>query len=276
MTVSTRNRLLVGLFALSLLPIAALVVDGAEILGALPEAASRAEVRSGGAFAGLSALAEPSAYAPAFAAAASLLYAASTIALLYFFFEATFAPEMLFLAFFAFSFAVEPARFAVPLAVSRDWPPAFVVAGARVLLFGRFMGLFSIFASSVYASGIDFQKHGRIVLIVLIASAGIAVGVPVDGLAWDAAIVPVPGYLSVMRIAEYTISAITVASFLVAAYSRGAREFAFAALGCALLILGKEALVRADSWIAAPLGLAALVAGTALIMNKIHRYYMWL
>ena len=108
------------------------------------------------------------------------------------------------------------------------------------------------------------------------ASLAIATGVPVDGLAWDSALSPMPGYASMLDLVELALSLIACLSFLVAAKSRGAQEYAVAAAGSFLVCLGRDGLIRGDNWLALPVSATALVAGPWLLAVKVHRYYLWL
>lgn len=206
----------------------------------------------------------------------AVLYAGATLAMLYYSFEKTQAAEILFFSAFAFSFIVEAARVTVPLAVGRDWPPAFIIGAARVIVFGRFFGILSLFAAGVYASGVEFQKHGRVFLIIAAVALTISTGAPVDGLSFDSAFTPDSGYRTMLETAEIALALIAVASFLAASHARGAREFSAGGLGIGLAFLGRELLLKSDSWLLLVPGAAALGAGTWLFATKIHRYYLWL
>lgn len=272
-----RNRLLGAGIAASILPVAVLATSAVQAFKTAPAASEEAARRARGLIQALTGLFfQPSPYAPLVAIVFSVLYAGTTIALIYYFFEKTQAPEILFFALFALSLATESFRIAVPLALARNWPPAYVVGAARALLFGRFSGLFCLFAAGIYAAGLEYQKHGRVMIIVAAAALAIAAGAPVDGLSWDSSFSPIPGYAFMLEIVQIGVAAIAVANFLVAAYSRGTIDFVHVALGCILVVIGKDGLMRADTWLALPLGAAALAAGTALVATKVHRFYLWL
>ena len=206
----------------------------------------------------------------------SCVFAAATIALMYYSFEKTQAPEILFFAFFGFSFCGEAFRIMVPLAKIHEWSPAVVVYAARAIEFARFFGTLSLLAAGVYANGIDFQKHGRGLIIIALAALTIAAGIPVDGLSYDSSFGPLSGYRVMIDLAEFTIAVIAGLSFLVAAYTKSAREFYSASFGIFLVIIGRDLLLRGDSWAAIPAGGALLIGGTWLFAVKVHRYYLWL
>jgi hypothetical protein len=151
-----------------------------------------------------------------------------------------------------------------------------VVWAARAVTFCRFFGVLSLLASSVYANGIDFQKHGYIVTIIAISSLTVAAGIPVDGMAYDTALTPVSGYRFMFDFTELALAAIAVASYFVGAYARSAREFYPASAGILLVAIGRDYLLRGDSWATVPFGAALLIGGTWLFAVKVHRFYLWL
>jgi hypothetical protein len=277
MTLSARNRLLGVGIGLSFLLGAGFAVNAPAVWKAAPAALAAASVRSTGLLQNIGGLlARPSAYAWAAAVATCVLYAFITLGLLYYLFEKTQAPEILFFAFFALSFSLETLRCAIPLGLANDWPPAYAASAARILAFGRLFGLFALFTASVYAGGMNYQKHGRVLVIIGVVALLIASRLPLDGSAWTSAAGLVPGYASMAAASEYAIAAIACLSFLVAAFTRGAPEFAYLGVGSLAALIGREGLLNADNWISFPLAALALAAGTWLTTRKIHAYYLWL
>lgn len=277
MTLPTRNRILIASLIAEIPVIAMLAVSFPALMEASAATISDAAQRSKGLLEGVSVLvSQPSASAFLIAIPICCVFAAGTIAMLYYSFEKTQAPEILFFALFALSFIGEACRIAIPLAYAREWPPAVAVYAARTISFARFAGVLSLFASGLFANGIDFQKPGRVIVIVSIASLTIATGIPVDGLNYDTSFTPLSGYRSMFDLTELTIAAIAVLSFLVAAYVKSAREIYSASLGVLLTVVGRDFVLRGDSWLAVSIGGVLLLSGTWLFAVKIHRYYLWL
>jgi hypothetical protein len=208
--------------------------------------------------------------------AGAVVYALVTTILIYYFFEKTQSPEILFFAFFVLSFAFEGARTMIPLKQAYDLPAVFLVMGTRVLLFGRYFGIFSLFTASVYASGLEIQKQGYVVFILAAATLMIALGVPVDGLSWDTSLAMLSGYMGMFRVVELGIVLITMMSFFISAYSRDSREYIFVGVGSLLVFLGRNMLLNADTWITPLPALVFLILGTWFICTQLHRVYLWL
>jgi hypothetical protein len=275
MTIATRNRLMIFGIAASIITLSITAFFLPEAVGSAAAAFAKAEGR-----AHASAIAPfrfgVSPWAVLFCIPLAVLYAGATLVLVYYSFEKTQAAEILFFSAFALSFIVEAARVTVPLAVGREWPPAFIVGAARTVVFGRFFGILSLLAAGIYASGVEFQKHGRVFLIIAAVALTISTGAPVDGLSFDTAFTPDSGYRTMLEAAEIALAGIAVASFIAASYARGAREFGIGGLGIAAAFIGRELLLKSDSWLLLVPGAAILAGGTWLFATKVHRYYLWL
>jgi hypothetical protein len=219
---------------------------------------------------------QPQAYVSLATMVSSVVYAVVAMILIYYFFEKTQSPEILFFALFVSAFAFEGLRVMAPLREVYDLPSFYPVLGSRTLLFARFFGVFSLFAASVYAAGLGEQKQGNIVFIVAIAALVVALGVPIDGHAWDSSLMMLRGYPSMLRMAEGGIMLITMISFFISAYSRGSREYVFIGIGSFLVFVGRAMLLASDTWITPLPALFLLAGGTWLSCVQLHHVYLWL
>jgi hypothetical protein len=217
----------------------------------------------------------PGPYAPLAAIGGSVFYSFIAAVLIYRYFEKTQSPEILFIACFVFSFALEGMRAVVPVSRVFVLPGRYLLVSSRLLLFGRYFGIFSLFAASVCAAGLEVQKQRNILFITAMATLVIALGVPVNTYSWDSTFSMISGYTRMFRMVEAGVFIITIASFLISAYSRGSGEFIFIGLGIFLVFLGRLLLLGADSWPALA-GLPALAAGTWIICVRLHRVYLWM
>jgi hypothetical protein len=218
----------------------------------------------------------PSAYAPFASIAASAIYALLTLILIYHFFEKTPSPEILFFALFVLSLSFEVMRLMTPLQKFRQIPALYLLMAARMLLFGRFFGIFSLFTASVYAAGLEMQKQQNIIMIIALITLVIILGVPIDVLSWDTSYSMITGYTALFRMVEAGVLLITLLSFLISAHTRGSNEYILIGVGSFLVFLGRNLLFTADTW-ATPLpGFLALSAGTWFICTRLHKVYLWL
>jgi hypothetical protein len=163
-----------------------------------------------------------------------------------------------------------------PLRDVYDLPSFYPVLGSRTLLFARFFGIFSLFAASVYAAGLGEQKQGTIVFVIAIAALVVALGAPIDGLAWDSSLMMLCGYSSMLKMVEAGTILITMISFFISAWSRGSREYVFIGLGSFLVFVGRTMLLSSDTWLTPLPALLLLAGGTWIYCVQLHHVYLWL
>jgi hypothetical protein len=219
---------------------------------------------------------EPSPFVPLVSIAGAGLYSLITLVLIYYFFEKTQCPEILFFAFFVLSFASEAVRILIPLKMIYIISPLYLLMAFRMLLFARYFGIFSLFTASVYAAGLEVQKQRDIILILTVATMVISMGVPIDTLSWDSSLSMISGYTSMFRMVEAGILIITIVSFFISAYSRGSGEYILIGVGSFFVFLGRNILLSADTWASPFPALLLLTAGTWFICIQLHKVYLWL
>jgi hypothetical protein len=277
MTLSNRNFFFKAGIIISSVTLIGIAAVSNVLLPLYPELIPLAAQRSQGILQTLAGrLLSPAPYVPFVTMIAAVVYSLITMILIYYFFEKTQAPEILFIAFFTLSLAFESVRIIVPLRSAWELPGVYLIAAYRVLIFGRYFGLFSLFVAGVCASGLEIREPGNVILLILGAALIVALGMPIDGLSWDSTLCLISGYASMFKLVEVGVILITTVSFLVSAYIRGAREYVFIGIGALLVSIGRNLLLAADTW-ATPLpGLAILMVGTWFICNQLHRVYLWL
>jgi len=207
---------------------------------------------------------------------ASVLYSFFSITLIYYFFEKTQSPEILYVVFFAVSFSFEALRLILPLSRVYELPSLYQLTASRIILFCRYFGIFSLFTAGVFASGLKAQKQRSIIMVITVTTLIITLGVPIDTQAWDSSLNMINGYTSMFRLIEAGTFLITTINFFIAAWSRSSHEFVFIGAGSVLAFLGRNILLSTDTWAGLPIGLLFLVAGTWLICTRLHKVYLWL
>ncbi|MDR3123532.1 MAG: hypothetical protein LBU16_07110 [Treponema sp.] len=276
MTLSARNNYFRIGIALSFLSLVITVALSFTTFPAYPQLSAEA-VRTTGIFQSLvSRFFQPQAYVSLATMISSVLYAFVAMVLIYYFFEKTQSPEILFIALFVSAFAFEGLRVMAPLRDVYDLSSFYPVLGSRTLLFARFFGIFSLFAASVYAAGLGEQKEGNIVFIIAIAALVVALGTPIDGLAWDSSLMMLRGYPSMLKMVEMGIMLITMISFFISAYSRGSKEYIYIGIGSFLVFWGRAMLLASDTWVTPLPGLFLLAGGTWISCVQLHHVYLWL
>jgi hypothetical protein len=277
MTLSERNTLFKGEIGAASLALICVGVTAFSILPIYPAVLAAMARRSSGIFQALGLyFFQPSPYVPLISMICAMLYACVTMVIIYRYFEKTYSPEILYIALFVLSFALEGSRIMVPLKLTYELPSMYLIMASRVLLFGRYVGILSLFIASVYAAGLEIQKQSIMIGIIIVSTLVITRGIPIDSLSWDSSFCMISGYPAMFRILEGGMALITVVSFLISAYSRGAKEYIFIGIGSLLAIAGRNMLLGADTWIGPFPGLASLCIGTWFICTYLHRVYLWL
>jgi hypothetical protein len=277
MTLSERNVYFkTGIFLASA-ALLAMIIAAFIIAPVIPGVIDEAARRSPGIFQSLIGhFFEPALYASFISIIGAVLYSLIGIVLIYYFFEKTPSPEILFFGFFVISLAVEALRIIVPINEINNFPSVYLRMAFRVLLFGRYFGLFSLFAGSVYAAGLEEQKQRNIIGIIAVAALVIALGVPIDTLSWDTGFSLINGYISMFRMVEAGVFVTTIASFFISALSRGTKEYTAVGIGAFLVLAGRNILLTGDTWISPLPGIILLGIGTWLICTQLHKVYLWL
>jgi hypothetical protein len=277
MTLYGRNVLFRVEIIISALFIAGTVILAFKVLPICPAVMEESVRRSPGIIQGLIAsFLAPSPYVPFISLAGGGIYSFVTLVLIYVSFEKTQAPEILFITLFVLSFSFEAVRLLTPLQKIWVIPSVYLLLASRILLFGRFFGIFALFAAGVYAAGLEVQKQLNVILIIVFISLFISLGIPIDILTWDSSFSMINGYLSLFRMTETVILVITMMSFFISAWSRGTPEYIAIGTGSFLVYAGRNILLSGDTWISPVPGLLLLAAGAWLICTKLHKVYLWL
>jgi hypothetical protein len=277
MSLSSRNVIFKTGIASSLIILVFLLSASYTVLPFYPELLRTATARSSGILAAFTAhFLIPAPFVPYATMIAAVIYALVTMIFIYYYFEKTQAPEILFIAFFAISFVFETARIMPSLRMALELPGIFLILAQRILLFGRYFGIFSLFTASVCAAGLEIQRQRTTILIITLSALVIALGIPIDGFSWDSSLSMIAGYGSMFALVEIALTLITMLSFVVSAQTRGNREYLLIGAGAFLALLGRAMLLRADTWIMPLPGLICLILGTWFICGKLHQVYLWL
>jgi len=208
--------------------------------------------------------------------AAAVLFSFIGMLLIHFSFERTSAPEILYIAFFTISFSFEAIRLILPLYLIFNFPSFYLLVAARLLLFARYFGIFSLFTASVFAAGFETQRTRNVILVLFVAVLFVTLGVPIDTQSWDTAFNMINGYTSMFRLIEVVAFLATVISFLVAAYIRSSKDYVYVGIGVILALAGKGILLGTDNWAGPVPGILLLSFGTGFLCSKLHKLHLWL
>ncbi|MDR1325538.1 MAG: hypothetical protein LBK00_05830 [Treponema sp.] len=277
MTLSRRNKFFKAGIMLSSLFLVLSIVGSFVVMPVYPIVVAGATRRVSGLLQPLTShFFGPASYAPFFSMACAVIYAFVATIVIYSSFEQTRCQEILFFSFFALSFAFEACRILPPLSQQYTFPSFYLIVGTRAMLFGRYFGLFSLFASSACAAGLEVDKQRILLWIIILTTLLIVSGIPVDSLSWDSSLCMIRAYSGLFNMLELCLVCVTTLSFFITAYSRNSIEYVFIGVGSLLVALGRSLLFSSDTWITPLPALAALAVGTWFICARLHRMYLWL
>jgi hypothetical protein len=206
----------------------------------------------------------------------AVVFSLAGILMIFFFFEQTSAPEILYIAFFTISFSFETIRLILPLSFIYDIPPFYLNIASRLLLFARYFGLFSLFAASLCAAGLEIQMTRNAIMILLVCTLIVTLGIPIDSFSWDTGFNMIFGFSTLLKWINIAAFFSIVTSFFIAAYVRGSREYVYIGIGVIFALAGKYLLLHFDIWAGVIPGILLLSFGTWFICSKLHKIYLWL
>jgi hypothetical protein len=277
MTLSVRNNCFKAGIIASALALILIAASAYLAFPAYPDAAGESSRRATGLVQAIAAdLLEAAPYAPFVSILAAVFYSLISLTLIYHFFEKTQSPEIFYMSLFVMSLAFEALRIMVPLRIAMELSNVYLIWTTRVLIFGRYFGLFSLFAASICASGLEIQKQQNVIFVIVAAALIIALGMPIDGLSWNTSLSMILGFSKMFIVVETGILLITVTSFLVSSYTRGIKEYIVVGLGTLFAYVGRNMLLNADTWAILAPGLLILGVGTWFICTQLHKVYLWL
>jgi hypothetical protein len=206
----------------------------------------------------------------------AVLYSFIGLLLIFSFFERTPTPEILYIAIFTISLSFEAIRLLLPLNLILNSPSFYLRITARILLFARFFGIFSLFTAGLCAAGLDVQKTRIAIFIMILATMVITGSVPIDVHSWDTGFNMIIGNKNMFRMIELLVFITTVVSFFIAAKIRDSKYYVHAAVGVMLALIGRNILLGTDNWIGAAQGILLLSFGTYYLCSKVHKIHLWL
>jgi hypothetical protein len=260
--------------ALSFLTLLVFVIFARDTLPVYGDLVKQAAVRSGGGFiAGL--FPSPAPYAAFAGTGLAVLFAFAAQVLLFYFFEKTQAMEVRLLGMFLFSFVFEILRIVIPLKTVMHLSGYIPLITSRLIVFGRFYGLFALFAAGLCVSGLKIRREETIIFPMATAALLFALRMPVDSFSYDTSLYPLTGFSYIFGIVNAVIVLLSILCFLSGAYTRGSREYYFIALGILAAAIGRRLFLAADTWIMLASGLAILLFGVWYTGAQFRRMYLW-
>jgi hypothetical protein len=179
--------------------------------------------------------------------------------------------EMAFLSIFLFTFSLQIFR----LAFLTDG--SFVPdtnTSTRIVYFSRLLGLSALFGASLFATGLQIQKFGQVLLICLLTSFSLASLLPVNGSITTAALLHRIAREKHLALFCLALEILTVLNYIAAAQHMGRSEYYRLSLLSLSIIVGYEMLFFLYPPFILP-GLSTLIIGTVLFIGTSRRLFLW-
>jgi len=203
------------------------------------------------------------------------LYSFLNLGLILYSFRKTVSAEIYFYAFWVLSLGFETLRLAVFGIAAANGSTYWQILATKALLFARYSGYLSLFASGLYAAGFRNEKLGSAAVFILAVSFALATAMPVNTGSFAPTLELRSGY-GILHLGFYAVtSVVTVANFLYAVRSTGESAYRLVAFGCAAFLIGRQLLVSQLNPFLIVAGFALLVTGSWLFISRLHAYYLW-
>jgi hypothetical protein len=190
-------------------------------------------------------------------------------------FRKTTAPEVFFFSVFVFTLAIDAVKIGQLFIVLYQYPAVYGAVLTRVLHFGHFLGIFSLLISSLYLSGLEYQKTGVVLGTAALVALTLAYSLPVDFSRLLPSLMHPVGDQTTMQVVAVLLNVLVLVNVLYAIAAVQERAYWVLLLGLALAVAGREAAL----YVAAPLvhggGVAAQLAGVWLFAWRIRKLYLW-
>ncbi len=274
MTITARRRIYWGLFLAACASLAAFVPLYLQLSRGEKEPAFLAKAGALGIFR-LGSLHLSSHYLAAAGIGLCALYSALVLGFILYSFRKTVSAEIYFFAFWVLSVGLETLRLVVFDLAAGSGSGYWQMAATKALLFARYTGYLSLFASGLYAAGFRSEKLGTVAAVVLAISLALSAAMPINTGSFAATLELRAGYVELNSILVLIVAIVTVADYLYAAHSTGERSYRLIALGAAVFLVGHRLLTSQWNPFYMVAGFALLVTGSWLYVSRLHAYYLW-
>jgi hypothetical protein len=203
------------------------------------------------------------------------LYSALVLGFILYSFRKTVSAEIYFFSFWVLSVGLEALRLVVFDLAAGGGSVYWQIAATKALLFARYAGYLSLFASGLYAAGFRNEKLGTVVAVILAVSLGLASAMPINTGSYAATLELRAGYVELNSILVLVVALVTIADYLFAAHSTGEASYRLVALGAAVFLAGHRLLTTQWNPFAMVAGFVLLVSGSWLYVSRLHAYYLW-
>lgn len=191
-------------------------------------------------------------------------------------FRRTASLEIFFFLTFIVTLSFDALKILQLLFIEENIPAYYGAIITRMVYFGYFLGLLSVFASSLYSGDVHYQKMGTILGIVLALSFSLAYSLPVDITVFHPNLLYRVGGEDYIILVRFGLEVLTLFGFGRSAFLSGSSEQWYITGSIALVILGRELLFFLSSPLFITAGFAFLAAGALMFSRKSYLKHLWI
>lgn len=208
-------------------------------------------------------------------ATASVLFGFSMIVsmLLFHYFKKKISPEVFFFILFILTLSLQSIRLFQLQMLMLEVSPFYGVIISRMFYFFKLFGIFSLFASSLFPIGVQFQKFGTILISILLISFTIAALMAIDPTAMNIHFVYEISDNTSLLIMTLSIRILTIVNFIRVAITTRSRSYLAVLIASILIIAGDEMLLLIQIPI---IPIILIMTGTIIYSRSLYTYYLWI
>lgn len=192
------------------------------------------------------------------------------------YFRRTTAPEMFFFAVFLLTLPIETLRYLHLLREVFQLPLNVALLATRGAYFAHALGIFSLFISSLYALGGDYQRTGTVLSIAALLAFAFAYALPVDPTTLHPNLVNPIGNLRTVQVVALVLNVLVLANFVYARFAQEDRGYFVLAAAVAGITIGNELGFYAVGPLWGAIGAGLIMAGVMVFWRQLHAMYLWI
>lgn len=191
------------------------------------------------------------------------------------YFRRTNAPEVFLFCLFLISLSGDNFKLALPLLILLDQPPLYGVILTRVIQFCHLFGVFCLFSSTLFTTGMDYQRLGTVAAVALIVALALTYSMPVDSLTLHPNLVYQMGDQLTLQLLIAALAVLSVVNVANAALAHGGEGLSIYAATVVLMFLGREVMFALGGYVASLIGAALLLLGSVTYGVRKYVDYLW-
>ncbi|MCL2481498.1 MAG: hypothetical protein FWF38_07290 [Spirochaetaceae bacterium] len=203
-----------------------------------------------------------------------ILYSAASLFILRLFFYKTSSTEVFFFMIYLVSLAFESSRSLIVILQELNSSFVYIMFLSRVAYFSKMCGVFALFTSALASSDMIINKLNMPVIIIIVISFMLSSAIPLSDNTLDNSYY-MPGFFSYYFFALIFIEFLALLIFVINYFQKRNTEYFYLAISLLFIVTGREITFYMVSIPYFSVGMAFMIAGTALFSSKIREIYKW-